>query len=57
MVKNILVMDFNKVMIKCVVFYYKSERSGNDFEYKEVYKIPYKEDEFSSLKKAVQYIR
>ena len=40
-----------------VAFFYEEGRGGNDFLYKENYKVPYKEEEMATIKKAINYIR
>ena len=50
-------MDDHQIKITLVAFYYKAGKTANDYEYKETYKIPYNEAEFTNLKSAISYIR
>ena len=42
--------------INVTAFFYKLGESGSNFTFKENYRIPYKEDEFSSIKKMRLFI-
>ena len=45
------------IKVHVITFYYESGKSGNDYAFKEVCKVPMKEGEFTSLKKFSEYIR
>ena len=50
-------MDDHPIKITIFAFYYKTGKTGDDYVYKETYKIPYQEAEFTELKSAISYIR
>ena len=45
------------VKITLVTFYYEKAKSGNDFLYKEISKVPIKPNEFKSLRKFSEHVR
>ena len=43
--------------VAVVAFFYDVGKSGGDFLLKENYRVPYKEDEFKTLKRMKEYVR
>ena len=40
-----------------VAFFYKTGKTGNDFEIKENHRIPYVEEKFKILKRTIEFVK